>query len=271
MPKRLTSFLTVAGICGLLSALAWWFLSQRAENAGSNHPHAAGSHGGVIVPLGRDHYHAEIVFTTDGGIRIFLRGQDETKIVDVPVQDVQMYLRGPTSRTSQAVVLKPDPQPGDPPGRTSTFVAALPADLREQTVIGSVTEIRFDNERYGFRFAVEAKLGEHEQDMPTKVTDDAEKSLYLKPAGKYSAADIKANGSVTASQKYRGFLSAHDRNPKSGEAICPVTQTKANAKCTWVVDGKTYAFCCPPCIDEFVRLAKETPEKIREPQAYVKE
>ena len=35
-------------------------------------------------------------------------------------------------------------------------------------------------------------------------------------------------------------------------------------------DGKTYEFCCPPCVDEFVRMAKETPDQIKAPEMYVK-
>jgi hypothetical protein len=104
---------------------------------------------------------------------------------------------------------------------------------------------------------------------PPKVVDAAERQLYLTPGGKYTAEDIKANGNMTASQKYAGFKASHDRNPRPGDKICPITDTKANPKCTWIVGGKTYEFCCPPCIDEFVRLAKENPDKIKEPEDYV--
>jgi hypothetical protein len=75
---------------------------------------------------------------------------------------------------------------------------------------------------------------------------------------------------MTASQKYRGRMAAHDLNPKAGDKLCPITLTKANDKFTWVVGGKRYEFCCPPCVDEFVRLAKEQPDEVREPQEYVK-
>jgi hypothetical protein len=37
------------------------------------------------------------------------------------------------------------------------------------------------------------------------------------------------------------------------------------------VGGKQYMFCCPPCIDEFVKLAKEHPEQVRDPAGYVQE
>jgi hypothetical protein len=49
-----------------------------------------------------------------------------------------------------------------------------------------------------------------------------------------------------------------------------VTFTKANPQCSWVVGGKTFEFCCPPCVDEFVKLAKENPNDVKEPGAYIK-
>ncbi len=64
-------------------------------------------------------------------------------------------------------------------------------------------------------------------------------------------------------------MSKHDMNPKPGEKICPVTFTKANAKIEWQLDGKKYLFCCPPCVDEFVRTAKEEPDQWKEPEDYV--
>lgn len=106
--------------------------------------------------------------------------------------------------------------------------------------------------------------------MPDPVGDDEERNLYLTPAGLYTEADIQANGNVTASQKFKGFKAKHELKPKSGDKICPVTMTKANPKCAWVVGGKTYEFCCPPCVDEFVKLAKENPNDVKEPGNYVK-
>ncbi len=38
--------------------------------------------------------------------------------------------------------------------------------------------------------------------------------------------------------------------------------TKANPVFSWVIGGKTFEFCCPPCVDEFVRMAKESPDDI---------
>jgi hypothetical protein len=113
------------------------------------------------------------------------------------------------------------------------------------------------------------KPGQHGGTVPKATASAKAKQLYLTPGGKYTAADIKANGSMTARQKYGDEMSEHDAQPKPGEKICPISQTRANPKFTWVVDGKTYAFCCTSCIDEFVRTAKEKPEQIKAPGDYV--
>ena len=112
--------------------------------------------------------------------------------------------------------------------------------------------------------------GAHDDAMPEGVDAAEARALYLTPGGKYTAADIVANGSVIASDKYKGKMSKHDFKPKPGDAICPITLTKVNPKFTWVIGGKDYQFCCPPCIDEFVLLAKESPDEIKDPSFYVK-
>jgi hypothetical protein len=50
-----------------------------------------------------------------------------------------------------------------------------------------------------------------------------------------------------------------------------VSRTKADPACHWVIAGAVYQFCCPPCIDEFVRQAKEQPEPMMPPENYVKQ
>lgn len=105
--------------------------------------------------------------------------------------------------------------------------------------------------------------------MPAKVTDAEELELYLTPLGGYTAADIEANGRSTASEKYAQFQANHDADPQPGDRICPITRTKANPRCLWVVNGREYQFCCPPCIDEFVRLAKTDPTQVQSPDVYI--
>ena len=106
--------------------------------------------------------------------------------------------------------------------------------------------------------------------MPAKVADDQERELYLTPGGCYTSEDIVANGSVTASEKFKGVMAKHDLKPKAGDVLCPITFTKGNPKFTWIVGGKPYEFCCPPCIDEFVATAKRDATAIKDPTDYVK-
>ncbi len=92
--------------------------------------------------------------------------------------------------------------------------------------------------------------------MPAKVANDAERDLYLTPGGRYTAADIEANGNVTASQKFKGLKSEHDMKPKVGDMLCPISGTKANSKFTWIIDGKLTSFAVLPAWMSFWHLPK---------------
>ncbi len=237
-------------------------------SSAAEHEHKPGGHGGLVVEIGRDNYHAEAVFEKGGGVRLYLLGQDEAKVQEVEAQNLTACVKAEGDMESTAVEFEPTPQPGDAEGRTSLFVGQLPRELWGRNLEVTVPSIRIAGER--FRFAFKSVQEAPETPMPAPLAADEERQLYLTPAGKYTAADIKANGELTASQKYKGVMAAHSLKTKAGDKICPITQTKANPKFTWVVDGKTYEFCCPPCVDEFVKAAKEQPEEIKEPEAYIK-
>jgi YHS domain-containing protein len=258
----LTRLLVIAAIgFAVYGAWTWWHTPLQVD-----HRHDPGAHGGIIVAVGYDHYHVEALFTEGGGFKLFPLGQDQARVMTVPVQKITAYVRSPEITEAVPVTLEATPQPDDPPGQTSAFAGQLPLELIGARLLVVVPSITINNVRYRFSFM---NQDEHQAEMPRKVTDEAERQLYLTPGGKLTAADIQANGSQTASQKYRGFRSVHDMHPSAGDLICPVTQTKANSNCTWIVNGKQYQFCCPPCIDEFVKLAKEYPEQIREPRDYI--
>jgi hypothetical protein len=116
-----------------------------------------------------------------------------------------------------------------------------------------------------------ARYSAHESSptMPLPRGEEEERAIFLTPAGKYTAADIAANGDVWPSHKYRGFRAVHDFQPMPGDRLCPITRTKANTACTWIVNGQTYEFCCPPCITEFVRKAKEHPEELEPANIFI--
>lgn len=105
--------------------------------------------------------------------------------------------------------------------------------------------------------------------MPLPAAPDEQHRLYATPGGRYTAADIRANGEAPAAEKYRGIIASHHLHPAAGERICPVTHTRANPRFAWTVDGQRYLFCCPPCIDEFVKQAKTRPDSLRSPESYV--
>ncbi|MBY0524746.1 MAG: hypothetical protein K2R98_15180 [Gemmataceae bacterium] len=234
------------------------------------HGHKPGAHGGIIVELGRDSYHAEAVFEKGGMLRLYTLGKDESRVQEVESQTLTAYVKLEAGGDSEKVELKPQPQPGDTNGKTSQFIGQLPKEMAGQKVDVTIPSLKINGERFrlGFKSAAE----EHAEDpMPAKVAGDDERKLYLTPGGKYTAEDIKANGSVVASQKFKGVMAKHDMKPKPGDKICPITETKANPKFTWVVGGKVYEFCCPPCIDEFVKMAKDDPNQVKEPKEYVKQ
>jgi YHS domain-containing protein len=232
------------------------------------HAHKPGKFGGLIVEIGRDNYHAEAVFEKNGVVRVYTLGKDEAVVQEVEAQTLTAYGKAEGATEAAEFALKPVRRPGDAGGKTSQFVGVLPQELWGKRVEVTVPSIRIADARFRFGFT---SVGDgHEEGMPPKVADEEERKLYLTPGGKYTEADIKANGSQTASQKFQGQMASHDLKPKAGDKICPITLTKANPKFSWVVGGKEYQFCCPPCVDEFVKQAKEQPDTVQEPQEYVK-
>lgn len=233
-----------------------------------DHAHKPGSHGGVIVPIGTDSYHAEAVVEKGGTFRLLTLGKDESRIQEVEVQPIKAYVKVVGQPDAVPVELSATPQEGDMHGKTSQFVGQLPEELTGKPLEVTIPNIRINGER--FRVGFTTQTAAHEEEMPASLPGAEEQALYLTPGGKYTEADIAANGTMTASQKFKGVISSHDMKPKQGDRICPVTMTKANPKFTWVIDGKPYQFCCPPCVDEFVKLAKEQPEEVKVPDTYVK-
>lgn len=240
-----------------------------AVTTDEEHAHKPGEHGGIIVTIGRDSYHAEAIFEKGGTLRLLMLGKDESKVLEVESQTLKGYAKLLGAAESISFDLAPVPQDGDVEGKTSQFVGQIPESVAGQAVEVTIPSVRIDGERFRLGFASAAESHSNGA-MPEKVNDEEELALYLTPGGIYTEADIKANGGVTASQKFKGVMSSHDMNPKPGDRICPVTLTKANAKFTWVVAGKSYEFCCPPCVDEFLKTAKENPSELKNPEDYVK-
>lgn len=242
--------------------------TARDQHGRQDHEHPPGPHGGTMVAVGREsHFHVEAVFERVGQVRIYTYGEDESQVNPVDAQPVSATVRKPSDPTEFGILLSPEPQPGDPPGKASRFVGQLPQELDGGRVELVVPAMNFGGERHWFVVKSEGEW--HCDPMPEKVSAEEERRLYLTPGGKYTEADIKANGGVRASEKFKGLKAEHDAKPKPGDRICPVSRSKANPKFAWVIGGKEYLFCCPPCVDEFVRKAKEMPEEVKPPDSYV--
>ena len=236
----------------------------------AEHGHLAGSHGGIMVSLGRDSYHVEAVVDSEGSIRLYTLGKDETRVIDVESQSLKGFVKADGDTDSRSISFEPSPQEGDAENKTSLFVGKLPNELVGRKLDVTIPNIRIAGERFRLGFQSGQEFHSDSPEMPGKLADSKEEELYLTPGGRYTAADIATNGNVTASKKFKGIKSAHDMNPKQGDRICPITETKANPGFTWVIDGKPYQFCCPPCVDEFVKMAKASSDPLPEPDSFIK-
>jgi hypothetical protein len=245
--------------------------SKSATGQADEHPHIPGAHGGIIVPIGADSYHAEAVVEKSGSLRLLLLGKDESRIQEVEIQPMKAYVKATGETDATPIDLVATPQDGDAEGKTSQFVGQLPEVFMGKAIDVTIPNLRIAGERFrvGFSTAVEAGNSLHDSAMPAAISTKEESDLYLTPGGKYTAADINANGNMVASKKFKGIMSAHNMHPEKGDRICPVTSTKSNPKFTWIIDGKPYEFCCPPCVDEYVRIAKENPEQLKDPDQFI--
>lgn len=236
------------------------------ENDTAPHDHPPGPHGGAVVVIDRENrFHAEAVYDGGGRVRLYTFGRELTDVRPVAAGTICAAVRGHAGEDEFAVMLRPEPQDSDPPGTASRFAGRLPPALWRGHLTLVVWSLPVEGER--FRFEVPLSHPPPEEGVVVRAEAD-EAALYATPKGKYSAEDVRANGSVPASRKYRGERPAHDDRPAAGERVCPVTRVKADARFVWVVGGREYRFCCPPCIDEFVTAARERPDEVKEPDVY---
>ena len=80
------------------------------------HGHKPGAHGGIIVSLGKDSYHAEAVFEKGRKVRLYMLGKEETRVQEVDAQDLSAFVTPEGSTEAVPVAFKPEPQPGDAKG-----------------------------------------------------------------------------------------------------------------------------------------------------------
>src|SRR5262245_14539208 len=181
-----------------------------------HHAHKPAAHGGTIVEVGRDNYHAEAVFEKGGTLRLYMLGHDESRVQEVVANPLEAYATTGDEVEAIKFTLEPKPQAGDSAGQTSLFVGQLPKEAVGKPVKVTIPNVTIGGER--FRIAFQSKSeSKDDHGMPAKVADEEERTLYLTPGGKYTEADIEANGRQLASQKFHGIKATHDVKPKSGD------------------------------------------------------
>lgn len=226
------------------------------------------AHGGVMVEIGEEVAHAEAVFEADGNVRLYLLGKDAKAVLEIDAKPFEAFAKPDGGTSAEKFEFVPSPQSGDTAGKASLFVGKLPAGVNGKPVGVSIPNLRVGADRYRVGFHSPAATG-HDV-MPAKRTDDAAVKLFGTAGGLYTPDDIKANGTRTPDEKYKGIRAKHGTDPKAGDKICPISETLANPQFTWVVGGKSYEFCCTPCIEEFVDKAKTKSDEVLDPSAYIK-
>ncbi len=119
------------------------------------HAHKPGAHGGMIVSLGKDSYHAEAVFEKDGALRLYMLGKDESKPQEVEVQELVAHVIPAGSTDAVQVKLTADRQKGDAAGKTTVFVGKFPPELHGKKVQVTINNIQIGTERFRITFANE--------------------------------------------------------------------------------------------------------------------
>ena len=80
------------------------------------HGHKPSAHGGTLVSIGKDNFHAEAVFEQGGKLRLYMLGADESKVVEIEVQTLSGFAKADGDNESLPFELKANPQPGDQAG-----------------------------------------------------------------------------------------------------------------------------------------------------------
>lgn len=237
-----------------------------AEENVAPHGHPPGPHGGTVVAIDRENrFHAEAVFEPGGRVRLYTFARELTEARPVAARTICAAVRGHDAADEYAVMLVAEPQESDPSGAASRFAGRFPPAAWQEHVTLVVWSLPVEGERFRFEIC----SANTTPDAATVArAEAAEAALYSTPAGKYVAEDVRANGATPASRKYRGVRPTHDHRVRSGERVCPVSGALPDARLTWIVGGKEYRFCCPPCIDEFVTAARERPDEVKEPEFY---
>lgn len=149
--------------------------AKQIEKAGGKpvhddeHGHGAGPHGGAIVELGDDEYHAEVV--VDGKtqtLQVFLLGSDAKTEAATGATEATVV-----TEDQKSLTLKSAPQKGDAEGKTSRF------ELNDEEAVGALAKagylhgsLQLEIDGKPFRGDIDAHFGGSTHDDDADVKQD---------------------------------------------------------------------------------------------------
>lgn len=240
--------------------------AEKKGDEEEDHSHGAGPHGGTVADWGGGKYHVE--FCLDHAKKeatVYLLKANAKTPAPIKTDKLLLSIALPAFQ----VELKARPLENDPQGTASRFVGGHENFAKEQEFAGTISG-EINGKGYAGEFLHKKDREDHKEHKERKGGGTArERDLFLTPGGIYTTADIEANGKTIPSVKYKDISWPHDDDLRKGDKVCPVTTNKADPRCNWIVNGKKYEFCCTPCLDKFVKWAKQDPKKIKKPEEYV--
>jgi hypothetical protein len=146
---------------GVMLARTYVFIGMAAE---AGHEHATeGPHGGSLIELGNEEYHAELVHDdAAGAVTIYVLDSSAKASVPIDAADVTINLKH--EGRGEQFKLAASPDPSDPAGKASRFVsteAELAADLDHE---GAEPQLVMTVNGKPYRAAIEHHHGHEEHD-----------------------------------------------------------------------------------------------------------
>jgi len=253
----------VIGVIGILvvSRMLFW-----SHDSNGKHPHEKGPHGGMVIAIdkGASHHHGEVLVEEDGRIHLYLSGDQADQPVEVSHQLLIAQAKHASDENPTSLIFRPETKPDATTKRTSHFVGRFNPEMMGGHLSVSVARLEIDGEEVSFQFELPDR-----HDGKRRAAELV-RSVVLTPKGQYTWADTEAEKQGVPTEKYRELKVIHDMRPKPGDRLCPVTRAKAAPRIQWQVDGRTYLFCCPPCIVDFIEAARASIKPMIAPEQLVK-
>lgn len=265
---RVVTWLSGIVCAGLfVGTLAFLFLPTPRQTDIHGHPPALHSGQVVVFKAGSTHYHVEFVVEPTGVVHLFPLDESAARPLPVDSQPLVFTVQSSPEAEEYPVMLRPVPEEGAASAKTTRFVGRLPTRAVNGKLLVRFTEFKVHGERYRFEFEWVSPIGDEAFRVAFK---DEQRRIFLSTGGNYLDEDIRENGGLPADARWAAATPTHDHSPKTGDRLCPVSGFKAEPTFAWAIGGQKYWFCCQPCIDEFVLLAKEKPETVKPVERYVR-